>query len=167
MKNIYIRKKSNEQLAFLDVLVKRHINNFLTSVYKKNPFTWNYLNFRSFRSIKRNINLVRTLCDRAHKICLFEALQGSNKSVKNDSADGKKKRRKIWRKASTCTEWTSKYTPIQGFQQDHEHNKLFRQRHLRAHCRWSFAFGSLQQAFNHQQSRDSTCCSSVVARWVG
>ena len=33
-------KKNNDELAFLDVLVKRHKNQFLTSVYIKENFNW-------------------------------------------------------------------------------------------------------------------------------
>ena len=46
-------KENNDELAFLDVLVKRHKNQFLTSVYRKKTFTGNYLNFHSFCNIKK------------------------------------------------------------------------------------------------------------------
>ena len=43
--NFTIEKEKNEELAFLDVLVKRKENRFLTSVYIKKTFTVCYLNF--------------------------------------------------------------------------------------------------------------------------
>ena len=43
--NFTIEKEKNDELAFLDVLVKRKENRFLTSVYIKKTFTVCYLNF--------------------------------------------------------------------------------------------------------------------------
>ena len=37
--NFTIEKEKNEELAFLDVLVKRKENRFLTTVYRKKTFT--------------------------------------------------------------------------------------------------------------------------------
>ena len=65
-------KEKNDELAFLDVLVRRHKNHFLTSVYRKKTFTGNYINFHSFCSIKRKTNLIRTLCHQAYNICSKE-----------------------------------------------------------------------------------------------
>ena len=53
-------KENKDELAFLDVLVKRHKNQFLTTVYRKKTFTGNYLNFHFFCSMKRKTNLIRT-----------------------------------------------------------------------------------------------------------
>ena len=54
---------------FLDTLVKRQNNRFLTSDFREKTVTGNYLNFQSNCSMKRKVNLIRTLCHRAHKIC--------------------------------------------------------------------------------------------------
>jgi hypothetical protein len=56
-------------LPFLDVLVQRHGNEFLTSVYRKKTFTGQYVNYDSFCSERRKVNLIGTLCDRALRIC--------------------------------------------------------------------------------------------------
>ena len=64
-----LEKENNDELAFLDVLVKQHQNQFLTSVYRKQTFTENYLNFHLFCSMKRKKNFIRTICHRAYKIC--------------------------------------------------------------------------------------------------
>ena len=65
-------KENNDELAFLDVLVKQHKNQFLTPVYRKKTYARNYLNFHSFCGMKRKTNLIRTLCHRAYKICSRE-----------------------------------------------------------------------------------------------
>ena len=74
--------------------------------------------------------------------------RSSKNAVNNVPADGKKKRSTSQEKlqhlhvqyaqASTHRHWY--------IQQDHKHQDLF-------YCRWSFTFGSLQQALNHQQSQ--------------
>ena len=67
-----VEKENNDELSFLDVRVKRQNNQFLTSVYRKQTFTGEYLNYHSFCSMKRKKNLIRTLSHRAHKICSKE-----------------------------------------------------------------------------------------------
>ena len=62
-------KESNYSLPFLDVLVKRHDLEFLTSVYKKPTFTGQYLRWNSFSPQNRKINLVGTFVHRAFIIC--------------------------------------------------------------------------------------------------
>ena len=80
--NFTIEKEKNDELAFLDVLVKRKENRFLTTVYRKKTFTGCYLNFQSSCSLKRKINLIRTLCHRAHRICSPELLLNEIKQIK-------------------------------------------------------------------------------------
>ena len=63
------KKESNHSLPFLDVLVKRHDSEFLTSVYRKPTFTGQYLRWSSFSPQKRKINLIGTLVHRAFMIC--------------------------------------------------------------------------------------------------
>ena len=75
-------KKNNNGIAFLDVQIKREENRFLTSVYRKKTFTGCYLNFQSNCSLKRKVNLIRTLCHRAHKICSPELLLSEIKQIK-------------------------------------------------------------------------------------
>ena len=72
----------NNELAFLDVLIKRHNNRFLTTVFRKKTFTGNYLNFQSNCSMKRKTNLIRTLCHRAHKICSPELFDSEVSQIK-------------------------------------------------------------------------------------
>ena len=62
-------KESNHSLPFLDVLVKRHDSEFLTSVYMKLTFTAQYLRWNSFSPQKRKINLIGTLVHKAFMIC--------------------------------------------------------------------------------------------------
>ena len=67
--------EDNNKLAFLDVLIQRNNNEFLTSIYRKTTFTGEYINFHSYCSRRRKTNLIRTLVDRAMKICSSELLQ--------------------------------------------------------------------------------------------
>ena len=61
--------EENNRLPFLDVLVHRVDEQFVTSVYRKRTFTGQYVNFQSHCSRKRKINLIKTLCHRAVFIC--------------------------------------------------------------------------------------------------
>ena len=61
-----MEKENNNELAYLDVQNKREENIFLTSVYRKKTFTGC---FQFNCSFKRKVNLIRTLCHRAHKVC--------------------------------------------------------------------------------------------------
>ena len=55
-----IEKENNDELAFLDVLVKRQKNQFLTSVYRKQTFTGEYSNFHEhIRSVQENCLLMK------------------------------------------------------------------------------------------------------------
>ena len=80
--NFTKEKENNDELAFLDVQVKRKENIILTSVYRKKTFTGCYLKFQSNCSLKRKINLIRTLCHRAHRICSQELLSNEIKQIK-------------------------------------------------------------------------------------
>ena len=64
-----LESEENNKLPFLDILVERNNGEFLTSIYRKSTFTGQYINYHSFGTIKRKINLIRTLCERAIKIC--------------------------------------------------------------------------------------------------
>ena len=80
--NFTIEIGNNDELAFLDVQVKRKENRFLTSVYRKKTFTGCYLNFQSKCCFKRKLNLIRTFCHRAHRICFPELLSNEMKQIK-------------------------------------------------------------------------------------
>jgi hypothetical protein len=71
----------NNSLPFLDVLVERRDCEFVTSVYRKNTFTGQYVNFQSYCTLKRKVNLIRTLCDRAIKICSTTHLDAEIKKI--------------------------------------------------------------------------------------
>ena len=60
-----VEKKSNHQLAFLDVFVHKTSTAFLTSVYRKSTFSGLYTRWDSFCSQQGKINLVKTLVHRA------------------------------------------------------------------------------------------------------
>ena len=77
-----LEKENNNELPFLDVLVKRHNHKFLTTVFRKETFTGSYLNFHSFCSMKRKTNLIRTLCHRAYKICSKELFNDELNQIK-------------------------------------------------------------------------------------
>ena len=60
------RKK---KLTFLDVLVSRKSNGFFTTIYRKPTYTGVYLNWNSLTAQVYKINLIKSLLDRAWKIC--------------------------------------------------------------------------------------------------
>ena len=51
-------------------------------------------------------------------------------------------------------------------QQSHEYHELIRERHLRAHRRWSFPPCSLQQEIDHHIARNPDGCASASSRWT-
>ena len=53
-------KESNLALPFLDVLVKKSLSKFITSIYRKPIFTDQYLRWNSFSPRKRKTNLILT-----------------------------------------------------------------------------------------------------------
>ena len=64
-----MKLKANNFLPFLDVLVTKSNNKFITSVYRKPTFTGQYIHWNSFGPKRRKINLIDTLTHRALKIC--------------------------------------------------------------------------------------------------
>ena len=70
-----IEFEQNQEIPFLDVLIKRHLNNsFSTSIYGMKTFTGLYTQLDSFTPRKYKINLLRTLTYRCLRICLSHCL---------------------------------------------------------------------------------------------
>ena len=67
--------KTNNSLPFLDVLVTKSNNKFITSVYRKPTFTDQYIHWNSFGLKQRKTNLIDTLTHRALKICSKSTLK--------------------------------------------------------------------------------------------
>ena len=61
--------EENDQLPFLDVVVEKSNEGFLTSVFRKPTFTGQYFRWDSFGPTKRKTNLIETLVHRALIIC--------------------------------------------------------------------------------------------------
>ena len=68
-------KEENDELPFLDVLVEKSHEGFLTSVFRKPTFTRQYFRGDSFGPTKRKTNLIEALVHRALMICLKGKLQ--------------------------------------------------------------------------------------------
>ena len=54
-------KEENDQLSFLDVLLEKSNERFLTFVFRKPTFTRQYFRWDSFGPTKRKTNLIETL----------------------------------------------------------------------------------------------------------
>ena len=76
-------EESNNALPFLDILITREHDKFVTTVHRKATFTGQYLHFQSFCSKKQKVNLIRTICHRAHMICSPELLQKEMSKIKD------------------------------------------------------------------------------------
>ena len=63
------QEEVNNEISFLDVLVKRYNNKFFTSLFRKNTFTGLGSNFFSFCPPIFKINAIKTLIYRAYHIC--------------------------------------------------------------------------------------------------
>ena len=59
----------NNSLPFLDVLIERDGNKFLTSIYRKPTFNGDYVPWNSFCPKSRKLHLISCLTHRALKIC--------------------------------------------------------------------------------------------------
>ena len=80
-----IEFENNQQIPFLDVLVKRLQNNsFSTSIYRTKTFTGLYTKWDSFTPRKYKINLIRTLTYCCLRICSSSSLL---QSALNDLKD--------------------------------------------------------------------------------
>ena len=66
--------ESNNELPFLDVLIKRDNDGFQTSVYRKTTFTGTYMNWKSLSPRTYKIGLINCLLNRASKICSTKKL---------------------------------------------------------------------------------------------
>ena len=75
-------KEENNQISFLDVLIKRNDNKLIKSIFRK-PFIALYLNFQSYCSKRRKISLINTLFYTANKICSPEVFQNELKVIKD------------------------------------------------------------------------------------
>ena len=61
--------ESDRRLSFLDVLIERFDNNFVTSVFRKSTFSGQYVSWNSFSPKRIKRNLISCLVHRAYKIC--------------------------------------------------------------------------------------------------
>ena len=64
-----VEHEKDQQLAFLDVMVKRNSHEYYTSLYRKPTFTGVYLNWTSLTARKYKIGLIKCLLDRISKTC--------------------------------------------------------------------------------------------------
>jgi hypothetical protein len=71
-----VEHENNESLAFLDLLLKRNPDGSIQrSVYRKATWSGQYLHFHSFAPIRYKRGLVRTLFERARRICTNDTLE--------------------------------------------------------------------------------------------
>ena len=75
--------QENNQFPFLDIMIIKDKTKFLTKIYRKTTFTGQYLNYQSFYSKKRKINLIKTLYHRAYKICSKELLDSEVDNIRD------------------------------------------------------------------------------------
>ena len=66
--------EENKEIPFLDVLIKRNLNTFTTTVHRKTTFTGLYTKWDSFTPRRYKINLIRTLTYRCLRICSSSSL---------------------------------------------------------------------------------------------
>ena len=67
--NFTMETESTNSLSFLDVLVSRQNNEFVSSVFRKSSFSGLGISFFSFCTKQFKTNAVLTLINRAYKIC--------------------------------------------------------------------------------------------------
>ena len=62
-------KQQNNQISFLDILIKNNGENFSTTIFRKTTAIGLFTNYLSFAPLSYKIGLVKTLIHRAFKIC--------------------------------------------------------------------------------------------------
>ena len=75
------------RLPFLDVLIEKLGNRYITSVYRKPTFTGQYVRWDSFCEKRRKKNLIKTLAHRALMICSTEKLADEIDYIKKTLAE--------------------------------------------------------------------------------
>ena len=75
--------EENNQLPFSDIMIIKDKTKFLTKIYGITTFTGLNLNYHSFCSKKRKVNLIKTLYHRAYKICFKELLDSDVENIKD------------------------------------------------------------------------------------
>ena len=76
-------KECNRTLPFLDVLVEKNDDEFVTSFYRKPTFTGQYIRWNSFCPMKRKTNLISTLVHRALVICSKSTLENELSNIRS------------------------------------------------------------------------------------
>ena len=80
-----LEHEENGRIHFLDVMINRSGNGSIKrSVYRKSFWNKQYLHFRSSVPVKYKIGLLKTLIDRAKKICSEDLLETELNNVKED-----------------------------------------------------------------------------------
>ena len=77
-----MEEENSNKLPFLDVLVERSESVFLTSIYRKPPFTWLYLSWDAFAPKSRKLSLIKCLSFRALNICSDSKIEGELKLIR-------------------------------------------------------------------------------------
>ena len=75
--------ETHNSLPFLDALVTKSNNKFITSVYRKPTFTGQYIHWKSFGPKQRKTNLINTLTHRALKICSKSTLKHELENIRS------------------------------------------------------------------------------------
>ena len=77
-----IEKEENGKLPFLDVLIEKSNNDFITSVFRKPSFAATYQKWSSFVPLSRKLNVIGTLTHRALCICSKSTLSNELKNIR-------------------------------------------------------------------------------------
>ena len=74
--------EENGRLPFMDVLVRREMAGFTTTIYRKPTFTGLYTRWDSYCATGQKIALIRSLTQRAKKICSAQYLDAEVENLK-------------------------------------------------------------------------------------
>jgi hypothetical protein len=76
--------EADDKLPFLDVLMKRNTEGFISrSVHRKSTWTGQYIHFQSFCPLNYKKGLVRTLFNRARRVCTEDTLTNELKFLRS------------------------------------------------------------------------------------
>ena len=78
-----MERETNNQLPFMDVRVTKHEDKLVRSLYRKPTFTGLYTRWDSFCPTRHKINLIKTLTNRAVRICSKATLPDELVNLKN------------------------------------------------------------------------------------
>ena len=81
-----VEEERDRKLPFLDLITRKSDNNLSYAVHRKNTHTGNYFNFKSNHPMHHKRNFIKSLSDRAKRLCSEDTLGPELNTIGEDLA---------------------------------------------------------------------------------